>query len=153
MSQPKYMTSGQHLIVIGLILQIISFCLFIATGGIFHFRIIRSPTTASIEITWQKYMYALYGSSILILIRSVFRVIEFSGGNDDILMRSEIFLYSFDSILMLGVEVFFNLVYPGQIIGPKSLGQIVTLDSIENLNDVFKEEQKLSFGSCVTIGG
>lgn len=51
----------------------------------------------------------------MILIRSVFRVIEYLQGNAGYLLRNEVFLYVFDSVLMLAVMVAMNIVHPGQI--------------------------------------
>jgi hypothetical protein len=61
-------------------------------------------------------MYALYGASMLILIRSVFRVIEYSMGNNGFLLKREVFLYIFDSVLMLATMVVLNAIHPGEII-------------------------------------
>jgi len=132
MADSKTMAMGKHLIIIGLLLQIIFFGIFIISGGFFHYRITRSPTTTSLNVNWQKYIYTLYVASILILIRSVFRVIEFSGGNDGVLLRNEVFLYIFDACLMLGVIACFNVVHPGTIIGRKAQGHAIPLDGGEN---------------------
>lgn len=108
---------GKVLVTIGLLLQIAFFGLFVVTSAIFHIRIRRSPTSVSTTVPWEKYIYALYGASLLILIRSVFRIFEFNGGHDGVLMKSEVYLYIFDATLMCGVMVVFNLVHPGKIIG------------------------------------
>jgi hypothetical protein len=78
MGNANTLTTGKRLVVIGLFLQIIFFGVFVVTGGVFHFRIGRSPTPASAVNNWQEYMYTLYAASVLILIRSIFRVFEFS---------------------------------------------------------------------------
>ena len=128
MANVKTMTSGKHLVVLGLLLQIGFFGIFIVTGAIFHFRIARSPTAASAYNNWKPYMWTLYIASTLILIRSVFRVIEFSGGNDGVLLRNEVFLYVFDATLMLGVVLAFNVVHPGRIIGRKTPGASIRME-------------------------
>ena len=117
MANVQTMNFGKHLVVMGLLLQIIFFGIFIVSGGVFHYRIAHSPTPASSHANWKPYMYTLYGASIFILIRSMFRVIEFSGGNDGVLLRNEVFLYVFDAVLMTGVVVAFNVVHPGAVIG------------------------------------
>lgn len=141
MANIKTMTFGKHLVVMGLLLQIIFFGIFIVTSAIFHFRIARSPTPASACNNWKPCMYILYAASILILIRSVFRVIEFSGGNDGVLLRNEVFLYIFDAALMLGVMVAFNVMHPGMIIGRKATSNSIRMaerksgtDSTETFN-------------------
>ncbi|EKD17734.1 uncharacterized protein L3040_008079 [Drepanopeziza brunnea f. sp. 'multigermtubi'] len=108
---------GKNLVIIGLVLQILFFGLFVITSMIFHRRMTTSPTIAALEAPWQKYMYALYAASLLIFIRSVFRIFEFAGGHDGKLMSTEVYIYIFDAALMLGVMVVFNVVHPGAIIG------------------------------------
>jgi hypothetical protein len=136
------MATGKRLVVIGLFLRIVFFGVFVITGGVFHYRIVRSPTPASTVNSWQKYMFTLYTASVLILIRSIFRVFEFSGGNDGVLMRSEVFLYIFDSVLMLGVMVSFNAVHPGSIIGRKSADGVVELSDTTDARDGYASDRK-----------
>ena len=69
---------------------------------------------------WHKHMYALYVASGLILIRSVFRVIEYIMGNNGYLLKREVFLYIFDSVLMFATMVWLNIVHPGDILAGRS---------------------------------
>ena len=64
---------------------------------------------------WQKHLYALYVASMLILVRSVFRVIEYVMGNNGYLLKKEVFLYTFDAVLMFLCMVWLNIVHPGEI--------------------------------------
>jgi hypothetical protein len=119
-SKASSITLGKHVIVVGLFLQIIFFGVFLVTSVIFDRRLRRTPTPTSMAVSWQKYMRTLYISSVCILVRSVFRVVEFSGGSDGPLMRSEVYLYVFDAVLMLAVLVNLNIVHPGDILGRKA---------------------------------
>ncbi|KUJ15127.1 RTA1 like protein, partial [Mollisia scopiformis] len=110
----KSMLLGEHLVVTGLLLQIICFGIFVVTSGIFHYRMVRLPFAISPDPNWQKFMYTLYVASSLIFIRSIFRVIEFLGGNDGVLMRHEISLYIVDGVMMLAVMASFNAFHPGK---------------------------------------
>lgn len=136
------MKLGKNVILVGLFLQILFFGFFLICGGIFHHRIIRSPTPASLQNSWVKYMYALYTAGILILIRSVFRVIEFLQGNDGSIMTHEVFLYVFDGVLMLGVMVLFNVIHPGSIIGRKARAQGIQLEGGDSSYDGFVTDRK-----------
>jgi hypothetical protein len=49
----------------------------------------------------------LYIISVLIMVRSVFRVVEYIMGNDGYLLSHGWTLYIFDAALMLGVVVLF----------------------------------------------
>ncbi|PMD43750.1 RTA1 like protein [Hyaloscypha variabilis F] len=110
--------TGQTIILCGLVAQILSFLLFVHTAVIFHLRVRSRPTRKLLSepaIPWQKHMFALYGGSVLILIRCVFRLVEYAGGRDGPIMSHEIFLYIFDSVLMWGTMVTFAVVHPSQV--------------------------------------
>jgi hypothetical protein len=106
---------GQNIVVGGLVVQILFFGFFVIVALIFHSRMLKSRALSSAQAPWQKYLYTLYAASILILIRSIFRIAEFVGGNDGAIMKSEAYVYIFDGLLMLGVMVLFNVVNPGEI--------------------------------------
>jgi hypothetical protein len=57
----------------------------------------------------------LYGVSGLIMIRSIFRVVENLMGNDGYPLSHEWTLYIFDSVLMLLVTVIFYIRYPSKL--------------------------------------
>jgi hypothetical protein len=109
--------NGQHIITGGLVLQLLAFGFFVAVALVFHVRINKSSTAdaSSRSIPWRKHIYTLYAASVLIVVRSVFRVIEFVQGNDGYIMQHEIFFYLFDAVLMLAVMVLFNLIHPSEI--------------------------------------
>ncbi|KAE9365699.1 RTA1-domain-containing protein [Stipitochalara longipes BDJ] len=136
-SKASSINNGKHLIVVGLFLQIIFFGIFLVTSLIFDRRLRKTPTPASSAVNWQKYMLTLYFTGILILIRSVFRVVEFTGGNDGPLMTSEVYLYVFDAILMLGVLVSLNVVHPGDIIGKKAQDSMMVLNDRDTSTEAF----------------
>ncbi|KAK9312500.1 RTA1 like protein-domain-containing protein [Lipomyces starkeyi] len=106
---------GEDIIVGGLVVQVLFFGFFIITALVFHGRIYRHPTQRSVSLPWRKHQYTLYAASIFILIRSVFRVIEYSEGNDGFLLQHEYFLYVFDAVLMWSVMILFLLAHPGEI--------------------------------------
>jgi hypothetical protein len=106
---------GTTVIEGGLGLQIIFFGVFVLAATIFHWRMWRSPTPRSIDINWQRHMTALYATSLLILIRSIFRLIEFSSGFDGPLLRKEVYIYVFDAVLMLFVMLIMNWIHPSEI--------------------------------------
>ncbi|KAK9371773.1 RTA1 like protein-domain-containing protein [Lipomyces chichibuensis] len=107
--------TGQDIILGGLVIQVLFFGFFIVTALVFHGRIQRHPTRRSVALPWLKHQYTLYAASILILIRSLFRVIEYIEGNDGFLLRHEYFLYVFDAVLMWSVMILFLLAHPAEI--------------------------------------
>lgn len=60
-------------------------------------------------------MGALYVSSVLILVRSVVRVVEYIQGMDGYILSHEAFLYVFDGLLMFLVLLVFVLVHPSEV--------------------------------------
>ncbi|KAG9227941.1 RTA1 like protein-domain-containing protein [Amylocarpus encephaloides] len=122
MSEAKTQATGKTIVLIGLGVQVVFFLVFLFTALVFHSRLRKNPTAESVTSPWIKHMYALYFASLLISIRSIFRVAEFSGGKNGSLMTHEVYLYIFDSVLMFGVSMCFNVVHPGDMIGRKSSG-------------------------------
>ncbi|KAJ0416427.1 RTA1 like protein-domain-containing protein [Aspergillus carlsbadensis] len=110
--------NGEKIVIAGLVIQILFFGFFITTCGIFHRRVNTSPTQHAVELagSWRKHIHVLYAANILIMIRSVFRLIEYAMGNNGYLLRREAFLYVFDGLLMFVAMVLFNVVHPSGVI-------------------------------------
>ncbi|KIW31513.1 uncharacterized protein PV07_03158 [Cladophialophora immunda] len=100
---PSQVSRGQHIILAGLILQILIFAFFLTVAGVFQQRLRRKPTESSCSgaaIGWQGLMVMLYTVSIFITVRNVFRVIEYAAGDDGYLLQNEWPIYVFDAFLM-----------------------------------------------------
>ncbi|UPK89267.1 hypothetical protein LCI18_000202 [Fusarium solani-melongenae] len=129
---------GENIIVTGLFVQIVVFGFFICTSILFHSRLRQFPTPESLrgDVPWTRYLCVLYVSSLLILVRSIFRVVEYLQGNGGYLISHEIFLYIFDAVLMVLVMVILVVWYveglqPGQK-KPNSEGVVLSsFDSVE----------------------
>ncbi|EKG22447.1 RTA-like protein [Macrophomina phaseolina MS6] len=111
------MKLGEKIVIVGLFIQLIFFGFFMYASSRFFARIRASPTARSLDssLGWEKHFWVLMAVSLLIFVRSVFRVIEYCSGNNGYLLKHEIFLYLFDACLMLAVMVVFNVVHPSQI--------------------------------------
>ncbi|KNG49980.1 c6 zinc finger domain protein [Stemphylium lycopersici] len=135
---------GEQIIIGGLFVQLIFFGLFIVVSAVFHYRLVRDlplkkrygpslllksrrnrQSTISAtsvlsrnelyELPWKRHLFTLYVASTLILIRSIFRVVEYIQGNAGYLLSNEVFLYVFDATLMLFVMLAFNWIHPSQV--------------------------------------
>ncbi|KAH7245457.1 RTA1 like protein-domain-containing protein [Fusarium tricinctum] len=107
---------GAKVIIGGLFVQLIFFGVFIVIAIAFHRAILQKPTGRSDSgLPWKKHMFALYVGSLLIMVRSVFRAVEYLQGFDGYLLRHEAYLYIFDATLMLLVMVLFNWFHPAEI--------------------------------------
>ncbi|KAE8373050.1 RTA1 like protein [Aspergillus bertholletiae] len=111
--------TGQNIVLAGLILQIVAFSLFIVTAAIFYQRITRYITAPAAfstnEVPWKKHLWNLFAISGLILIRSIFRVIEYALGSDGYLLKQEWCLYIFDTVPMFIAMVCFAICHPAEL--------------------------------------
>lgn len=119
MASHSLANTGEKIVVGGLVLQVLLFGLFCATAVVFHYRFkthsVGAVSSSGAAIPWERILYMLYGSSILIMIRSIFRVIEFAMGQNGYPLSHEWTLYVFDSALMFIVMVVFFVWYPGSL--------------------------------------
>ncbi|CAG8071755.1 hypothetical protein PENNAL_c0002G07258 [Penicillium nalgiovense] len=112
-----YATLGKVCVIVGLAIQLISFSLFWVTAIVFAKRLRRAPTPECLKpsIPWQRLLHMLYAVSALILVRSIFRIVEYVMDNDGYPLMHEWTLYVFDSLPMAVVMIIFFIWYPDQI--------------------------------------
>lgn len=112
------MKLGENVIIVGLFVQIIFFGFFVVVSVIFHKRIVANPTTesATCSVNWKRYLFVLYFASAMIMIRCIYRVIEYIQGQTGILQSHEYYSYMFDALLMFQVMIVFMIFHPSQII-------------------------------------
>ncbi|EXJ74394.1 uncharacterized protein A1O5_02690 [Cladophialophora psammophila CBS 110553] len=114
------MNTGKNIIIGGLVIQVIFFSFFVTVGLTFHLRMHQGPSSRvladiNIAVVWKKHIYTLYGASLLILVRSVFRLVEYGQGNSGYLISHEVFLYLFDAVLMFATMVLFAVVHGSEL--------------------------------------
>ncbi|PLB52704.1 RTA1 like protein [Aspergillus steynii IBT 23096] len=111
------MKTGEKIIIIGLFVQLAFFGFFIFVEFSFDMKLKKFPIPRAHapDIPWRKHLNVLYGTSALIMIRSVFRVIEYIQGNSGYLLKHEAYMYIFDACLMFLTMVAFNIVHPSEI--------------------------------------
>ncbi|KAI9812943.1 MAG: hypothetical protein M1827_004461 [Pycnora praestabilis] len=105
---------GEKVVIAGLTILVTSSALFAAVAGVFEFRMRNTPTSRSCNtpLKWRRDLHVLYFSSLLIFIRSVYRLVEYSQGNAGWLLRHEWTLYAFDTVLMFLLSLLFNVMHP-----------------------------------------
>jgi hypothetical protein len=108
---------GEKIIIAGLFVQIAIFGFFVVTALLFHSRIVKNSHTGTSQgpVAWKRHLYVLYVTSALILIRSIFRVVEYLQGNNGYLISHEVFIYVMDALLMAIVMVIFAVWYIGDL--------------------------------------
>ncbi|PLB49973.1 RTA1 like protein [Aspergillus steynii IBT 23096] len=108
---------GEYIVIAGLLIQVVMFGLFGVTAMLFQMRLRQQPTTESTASSeWKGHLRTLYIVSVLIMIRSIFRVVEYAMGQSGYLLQHEWTMFVFDSLLMFGVVVVFYIWYPGSIV-------------------------------------
>ncbi|KAL7621123.1 hypothetical protein AAE478_008437 [Parahypoxylon ruwenzoriense] len=114
---------GENIVVGGLIIQIVMFGLFVITAVLFQYRYQRYKVAAPAYdgTGWKGSMNMLYAVSGLIMVRSIFRVVEFIAGQDSYLFSHEWPAYVFDAVLMWLVMVIFFLWYPDNLVHIQNL--------------------------------
>lgn len=113
--------TGQNVILGGLIFQIVMFGVYVAVTFSFHRRF-GSPRDGGgsdnghfSDIPWRTTIYILYATSVFIILRNVFRAVEYGMGHDGYLLSTEWGVYVFDGALMLLTMLAFLLRYPSQL--------------------------------------
>ncbi|KAF2836938.1 RTA1-domain-containing protein [Patellaria atrata CBS 101060] len=116
-NDPDKRNLGKWVVLAGLFIQIFAFGLFIVVSVLFNVRINRKPTETSLDesLPWKIHLQVLYFTSALIMIRSIFRVVEFAQGHDGYIMRTEWMILIIDGALMVLVVMVTVLWHAGEV--------------------------------------
>ncbi|KAF2248011.1 hypothetical protein BU26DRAFT_325639 [Trematosphaeria pertusa] len=120
------MKLGKNIYMTGLGVQQLFILLFIALVVRFHVEVLRYEQTGTATLVnnkWKWVTYALYASLVLITMRIIFRLIEFSAGTDisNPLPYHEIYPLVLDAMPMLIAIFILTVVHPGLALkGPES---------------------------------
>ena len=124
---------GSHIILAGLLIQIMIFGFFVVVALVFHRRLHATPTSQSHDpsLPWKKFLYILYVTSAFIMIRSIVRVAEFVEGFEGNIIEHEVYLYIFDAVPMAAAMVVYNIWYPSHFSkqAVKALGDMEASES------------------------
>ncbi|KAJ4319315.1 hypothetical protein N0V84_006399 [Fusarium piperis] len=127
--------TGNKIVVAGLILQVLLFIGFMICCLVFHLRYKAHLTDNYVvsDVPWKSCLHMLYWTSMMVLVRNVFRVIEYIMDKKGYLQQHEWPTFTFDSVLMLLVMAAFYIWYPSNL-QPKSRESMVELMSNEGGN-------------------
>ncbi|KAG8673704.1 hypothetical protein FPOAC1_007020 [Fusarium poae] len=109
--------TAQLIIVGGLSFHVYFFGFFSSVLHIAYTRVLEAPTRQSSLITmpWRRWILVLYISCGLILVRSVYRVIEYATGPLGVVQGTEIYFYVFDAGSIFIITCLFNIFHPRQL--------------------------------------
>ncbi|ORY58858.1 RTA1 like protein-domain-containing protein [Pseudomassariella vexata] len=136
--------SGENTILGGLGIQILFFGFFMVVTLVFHLRMHKRPTPKSqaLNIPWLQLIYVLYAASILIMVRSIFRVAEYAQGQFGKLQSREVYVFVLDGLPMLIVPILLIWFHPSRIVDRDS--QLVSIDSVDSV-DIIEEGHMLHY--------
>jgi hypothetical protein len=107
---------GQIIVISGLVFQIVMFAVFVATILVFHLRLGRNVDSRRVtHVPWQSMLAILYLTSAAVMVRNIYRAIEYALGQDNYLSVNEWTTYAFDGVLMLGTMATFYWQYPSKL--------------------------------------
>ena len=114
---PALYKIGNGVVIASLILQLIWFAFFVVIAFMFHRSMKLVPTVAAQrpDIRWQSYLITLYIVSFFVMVRSLFRAIEFIEGSKGYLQTTEVFFYIFDAVLMFLAVIYLHWKHPSEI--------------------------------------
>ncbi|KAI9848829.1 MAG: hypothetical protein M1837_006345 [Sclerophora amabilis] len=124
---PETIKKGIDIYMGGIGLQEFFIIVFLAFAIKFHLQMLamekRGELVGTGKEKWRILLYALYTSLLLISVRIIFRLIEFSRGNkpDNPIPYNEKYLYFLDVLPMFLAIAVMNVAHPGRfLIGPES---------------------------------
>ncbi|RDX56235.1 RTA1-domain-containing protein [Lentinus brumalis] len=119
----KLSKTGEHIFLAGLALQLASFAFFVLVSLRFLYRVkTREPDTWAMDADkpwhrdWRSLSYVLLISSVGILIRCIYRVIELSQGYRGHLATTEAYFYALDSLPLFVAVAVYTPFWPGRMI-------------------------------------
>ncbi|RGP63484.1 hypothetical protein FLONG3_9871 [Fusarium longipes] len=107
---------GVKILIAGLAFQVFAFSLFLCVFRRFHVLAGRTAVDNAPK-GWQKVVLSVYISSILIMIRCIFRVVEFAGGRNSYAFNHEWLFWVFESLPMIGAIGIFCIYHPSRYLG------------------------------------
>ncbi|KAF2211356.1 hypothetical protein CERZMDRAFT_43551 [Cercospora zeae-maydis SCOH1-5] len=118
--------TGETIVLGGLGVQIVFFGAFVFTGVSWNVKM-RSRRTSLMGLPWQKHMISLYIVSILVFVRSIVRMVEYTQGYSGYIISREWYLFVFDALLMSLAMITMNIVHPSEVAAQiRGTGKMVT---------------------------
>jgi hypothetical protein len=141
MAQASMADMGQKIMLLGLFVQLLFLGFFLCISLVFWQRMSKSSKQYTIpqygKHTWDKLLKMVVGAAVIIILRCIFRVIEFAQGHSGYLVSHEIYMYIFDAAPMLGVQIMMHFVYAAEVFG---VGRHSRLGKTESVIDLYQRD-------------
>ncbi|KAL2446264.1 hypothetical protein ABEF95_008825 [Exophiala dermatitidis] len=117
---PTAIELSKHIILGGLILQLVALALFILFCWQVHHRLSNTATEKVLRfkysnVRWQMHFRALELATALLLVRSLVRMIEYLQGSSGFIASHEVFIYVFDAVPMVLLMAVFGILHPQRL--------------------------------------
>lgn len=113
------MDIGKKVVLAGLIFSLVVFGFFILIAVKFHRRLLNNPPPflmVNTDLNWARYMWALYVACVAIMIRNLFRTIQFGASSTADVNSKEVYIYVFDAFMMFVSFLVLGVYHPGLLI-------------------------------------
>ncbi|PSN66365.1 RTA1 like protein [Corynespora cassiicola Philippines] len=121
MAQASMSDMGQKIMLFGLAVQLLFFGFFLIISIIFYTRLRNSAAGLMVpqygKYAWTALLKLMLCAAVIIILRCVFRMIEFGQGHAGYLASHEVYMYIFDTLPMLGVQIMFHFIRANEIFG------------------------------------
>ncbi|KAF2211979.1 hypothetical protein CERZMDRAFT_41922 [Cercospora zeae-maydis SCOH1-5] len=121
---PDDQQTGTDIMIAGLLLQAISLCVFALAWAFFQSRVLRGPTDQTPDriatrsrTLFKAFQCGLLLSTVLIIIRSIYRVLELWGGFSGSLWNDEVDFMVLDGAMISLAVVVMTVLHPGPAFG------------------------------------
>ncbi|KAH7408844.1 RTA-like protein [Cadophora sp. MPI-SDFR-AT-0126] len=129
---------GQMTMLGGLFVQLLFFGFFLLVSLIFFIRMRNSPARYAIpkygKHTGVSLLRLLFATAGLIILRCIFRAIEFGQGHASYLASYKAYMYLFDAFPMFVVQVMFHVIHVGDVFAPHfAIGKLANDSKDDNI--------------------
>ncbi|GAA5967611.1 hypothetical protein JCM11641_005710 [Rhodosporidiobolus odoratus] len=116
--------TAKAVLIVGFCIQIIGLGIFAIFAIIYQVRARRDGVPSG---PWTKCLYTLYLGSVCVLVRGIFRTIEFGsgqGGGKGYLLEHEVYYYCLEALPIFLASLFLSISYPGHYVAHKRLARL-----------------------------
>lgn len=110
---PDSIRLSRIILIAGLATQLVALSVFILTSWVVYRRI--KQQSLPISVSWKRYFRAIEVATVVMIVRSTVRAIEFLEGEGGFVISHEIFIYLFDALLMFALMVILFVIHPGRL--------------------------------------
>ncbi|KAI0178010.1 RTA1 like protein-domain-containing protein [Pestalotiopsis sp. NC0098] len=129
----KIMEIGDHIVLGGLLFQLVVLLVYLALVVKFHQTCMRYGMVID---GWRPYVLVMIASVVLIWVRNLVRVIEFAQGFYGAITQNEAMIYVFDAFLMLSIMILFAVWHPVRLVRKADGGRYVKGLASQNDNEL-----------------